>query len=400
MVAKRTIVLFVAITLTAAIIFSIFLFLTSSPGHQPLWVQSTVFGFDNFATATYEDGVLYAPSKGNNKVHAIDADTGTVIWSSDVRQCDTSPCIDGDRIYVGECFYPDRTPIPQPKAMALDKTNGNQIWTFTEPRGHEWVGSPAANGDFVYFTTFGSGAYALNRTNGNPIWNRADLGEIVCSAAYDDGLVFISAHNPHGQYALNATTGETIWHVDVGASWDTSPVIYEGKVIQSASNTSTGTTYYAREWSIYVLNETTGETIRTFKGKGSASTPLVRQGKVFAPSKADRQIWAYDLETGEELWHTTSLRADGTVAASYCSPAAADGTIYYQTYTGMFYAISEANGETLWNAPLGGLGFGSPSIGNGCVFITNDASLYAFKIQGGTGNWPMFCHDNLHQSNA
>jgi len=395
---RQSIFVFLMIVLTIVLIISIFLFLTSSSGRQPLWTQSTVFGFDNFGTATYEDGILYAPSKGNNKVYALDAAIGAMVWSADVRQCDASPCIDDDRVYVGECFSPDRTPTPQPKAIALNKTNGNQIWSFTEPENRAWVGSPVASGDFVYFTTFGSGVYALNRTNGNPIWNRADIGEVICSVAYHNGLIFVSAHNPPGQYALNATTGEDLWHIDIGASWDTSPVIYDGMIIQTVSNTTTGSTYNAREWSTYVLNETTGATIRVFQGKGSPSTPLVHGGKIFIPSKADRQMWAYDLETGEELWHTTSLRGDNAHAVSYCSPAGAGGTIYYQTYTGVFYAISEARGEILWTASLGGLGFGSPSIGNGSVFITNDASLYAFKIDYETGDWPMFCQNKLHQS--
>jgi outer membrane protein assembly factor BamB len=170
-------------------------------------------------------------------------------------------------------------------------------------------------------------------------------------------------------------------------------------VIQTATNTSTGSGYRTREWLTHVLNETTGETIQIFKRKGSTSTPLVHDGKIFIANREDSQIWAYTLETGEELWHTTSL-LDSSHIGSYCSPALTDGTIYYQTYAGIFYAISEAKGETLWTASLGGLGFGSPSIGNGCVFITNDACLYAFKINSETGEWPMFCHDNLHRSHT
>ena len=69
-----------------------------------LWTQSAVFGFDNFGTATYKDGVLYAPSKGDNKLYAVNATNGAIIWNTTVRQCDGSPCIDGDVVYVGECM--------------------------------------------------------------------------------------------------------------------------------------------------------------------------------------------------------------------------------------------------------------------------------------------------------
>ena len=62
---------------------------------------------------------------------------------------------------------------------------------------------------------------------------------------------------------------------------------------------------------------------------------------------------------------------------------------------GTFYVINEADGSVLWSYPSEGLGFGSPSIGDGRVFITNDAGLYAFKIGPGSGDWPMFCQKNL-----
>jgi hypothetical protein len=85
--------------------------------YAELWRQETVYGFDNFGTATHKDGVLYAPSKGNfsepdNNVYAINASNGDVIWNRTVRQCDASPCIDEDVIYVCECSGPYGEPTP------------------------------------------------------------------------------------------------------------------------------------------------------------------------------------------------------------------------------------------------------------------------------------------------
>lgn len=355
-----------------------------------LWRQEAVFGFDNFGTATYEDGVLYAPSKGDNNVYAVNASNGDVVWNRTVRQCDASPCIDGDVIYVGECCGPYGEPTPSPKAMALNKTTGEEIWHFIEPDNFTWVGSPVVHGNYVYYTTLGSGVYALNKTGGEPIWHQ-DVGELVCSVAYHDGVVFVSAHDPPGQYALNATTGDEIWHKNYGASWDSSPIIYEGAVVQVTFNTTT------RIWSTHVLNETNGEPIWKFGGKGSPSTPLVHDGKIFIPSD-DWRMWDFDLLTGEEVWHTVELHDGLLQNHSYCSPAAAGGAIYYQSLNGTFYVINITDGSILWTFTLGDFGFGSPSVGDGCVFITNDCALYAFKIGPGFGDWPMFCQNNLHRS--
>jgi outer membrane protein assembly factor BamB len=358
-----------------------------------LWMQPTVCGFDNFGTATYERNILYAPSKMDDKVYAINASNGDIIWNSTVRQCDASPCIDNNVLYVGECSGPHGEPTPKPKAIALNKTSGEELWHFTEPNGSEWVGSPLVCGDYVYYTTLGSGVYALNTTNGNPIWNR-DIGYIVCSVGYDEGIIFVSGSNstnPQGQYALNATTGDEIWSANYGASWDSSPVIYDGMVIQVVHNSVTGV------WTTCVLNETDGKPIRRFDCKGSPSTPLVHDDKIFIPSY-DWRMWAFNLDTGEESWHTVNLHDGTSQNYSYCSPAAAGGAIYYQSLNGTFCVINETDGNVLWSYALGGFGFGSSSVGDGKVFITNDAGVYAFKIGPGSGDWLMFCKNNLHRS--
>ena len=368
-----------------------------------LWNQSAVFGFDNFGTATYEDGVLYSPSKGDNNLYAVNATNGAIIWNTTVRQCDGSPCIDGDVVYVGECMGPYGEPTPQSRAMALNATNGDVIWQFVEPYANSWVGSPLVNGQYVYYTTCNSdesntttsaGVYALNTTDGDVLWHQA-IGNIVGSVAYDSGMVFISVYDPSGQYALNATTGDLIWNQTYGSSWDTSPVIYDGMIVQVEFGTD-------GSWSTYVLSETNGELIREFEGKGSTGTPLVYDGKVFIPSN-DWTMWAYDLTTGAELWQTAALHNGTLQNYMYCSPASSGGAIYCQALNGTFYAINETDGQVLWSYDLGvgsgdSYGFGSPSIGDGCVFITNDAGLYAFKIGPGSGDWPMFCQDNFHSS--
>ena len=361
-----------------------------------MWNQNAVYGFDNFGTATYRDGVLYAPSKGDNNLYAVNASNGAIIWNTTVRQCDGSPCIDGDVVYVGECMGVYE-PTPQSRAMALNRTNGNVMWQFVEPNGNSWVGSPLVNGQYVYYTTCNfdesnytnsPGVYALNKTNGNVLWHQS-VGNIIGSAAYDNGIIFISVYNPPAQYALNATTGQQIWRQSYGYSWDTSPVIYRG--------TMTQVTFIHGVYSTLVLNETNGQLIRSFTGNGSTATPLVDNGKVFIPSN-DWTIWAYNLTTGTELWRTVPLHNGTLQNYMYCSPAASGGAIYCQALNGTFYAINETDGCVLWSYTMGSFGFGSPSVGDGCVFITNDGGLYAFRIGPGSGDWPMFCHNQVHTS--
>lgn len=407
---KLLLLLFGIIPLAVAVyVHSVVLKNETEPGY--LWMQPAVCGFDNCGTATYEDGILYAPSKGNDNVYAIEASNGQILWNRTVRQCNLSPRIDGEAIYVGETGI-------NPRALALRKASGTVIWQFIEPENKSWIGSPLVNGDYVYYTTYGSGVYALNKTNGNTIWHN-DIGELVCPVTYHNGTVFVSGYRPKGQYALNATTGEEIWHVDHGGSWESSSVIYEGMIIQVTFEINTSMMpgsagrkiqFRRNVYSTCVLNETNGELIREFEDRGSPNTPLVYNGRIFVPDD-DNRIWAFDLITGEKLWSTVTL-FNGSIGGqkwwvtafpnkpagpqdlslsgadlSYCSPAAYGGAIYYQSQNGTFYVINETDGSIHWSYPLNGIGFGSPSIGNGCVFITNDFALYAFKIDPDFGDY-------------
>jgi len=357
-----------------------------------LWKQPAVSGQDNWGTATYQDGVLYAVSKGYSLVYAINASNGDIIWKTVVKWSGTSPCIDGDVIYVGET-HPG---IYKPRAMALNRTTGEEIWNFVDIASDDyaWIGDPLVTGDYVYYTTWGS-VYALNKTNGTPIWHENYLYMMVCSVAYHDDVVFVTALSPSGTYAFNATTGDMVWHAPYGGSWDSSPIIYDGMVIQACRPRTHGYTC--------VLNETTGALIRKFP-RGTLSTPLVHDGKIFIPTS--RAMWAFDLMTGEDtlvtdkeaLWQTVELHNGTYQDLSYSSPAGAGGAIFYQSLNGTFYVIDEADGSILWSYALGGLGLGSPSIGDGYVFINNDAGLYTFRMGPGSGDWPMFCQNNLHIS--
>jgi len=418
---KLLLVLFGIIPLAVAV-YAYSVVLKNEPEPGFLWMQPAVCGFDNCGTATYKDGVLYAPSKGDDNIYAIEASNSEILWNRTVRQCNHSPCIDDEAIYVGEDGI-------NPRALALNKTSGTVIWQFIEPENKSWSGSPLVNGDYVYYTTYGSGVYALNKTNGDTIWHK-NICELVCSVAYHNGVVFVSAYRPGGQYAFNATTGEEIWHVDYGRSWESSPVVYEGMIIQVTFEINTtaipgpaGKKLQFRRtvYSTCVLKETNGELIRKFEDKGSPNTPLVYNGKIFIPDD-DNRIWAFDLITGEKLWSTETLfnaslggqkwwvtdfpaknvgPQDLSLSGadlSYCSPAASGGAIYYQSQNGTFYVINETDGSIHWSYPLNGIGFGSPSIGNGCVFVTNDFALYAFKIGPGFGDWPMFCQNSFHRS--
>jgi hypothetical protein len=118
------------------------------------------------------------------------------------------------------------------------------------------------------------------------------------------------------------------------------------------------------------------------------SPSIGRDGTVYAVSREDGGIWAFDPD-GSKLW-------SGVVGyGSDCPIIGADGTIYVAA--GALYAFDQ-NGTNLWvnHDPLGNQCYApSPAIGrDGTIYVATSLSfgfsygvtLYAIS-QGGTLNW-------------
>ncbi len=86
---------------------------------------------------------------------------------------------------------------------------------FRLPRNSQ----PVTGGGRVYIAAGSNGVFALNNANGIPIWNRADIGTINSTPAYDpetDALLVVSANGR--LYRLNAANGQTLHQFNTGAS--------------------------------------------------------------------------------------------------------------------------------------------------------------------------------------
>jgi len=77
-------------------------------------------------------------------------------------------------------------------------------------------------------------------------------------------------------------------------------------------------------------------------------TPVIYGGKVFVID-VDGYAWAFDAETGEEVW-STELEDD--TRYSLTTPACADGKVFFATDKGYIYALSADSGDIIWSGKL------------------------------------------------
>jgi len=149
------------------------------------------------------------------------------------------------------------------------------------------------------------------------------------------GRVFVTVEYSQGYgselYALNAKTGAVDWSVDLGGSYDSSALTYDGR-------------------RVFALN---------YDGVLTA----------FAPG------------TGHELW---SVQIPDQYAFE-APPTAYDGVVYVSGAGsgGTLYAVSEADGVVRWARQVLGGDDGSPAVGDTGVYVSYDCQQdYRFSLRG------------------
>jgi len=167
------------------------------------------------------------------------------------------------------------------------------------------------------------------------------------------------------------------WEVDLGGPISY-PLIAEGKVFVTVSNTST---YGTR---LYALDAATGQVVWgpiNISGTYYWSNAAYEAGRVFVVN-FDGLLKAFDAGTGTLLW---SRQLPGQYAFS-SPPAAFEGIVYTggAGSGGTVYAVDAENGAVLWTAPVENGDHSSPAISLDGVYVSY-ACAQAYKFDRLTG---------------
>lgn len=315
-----------------------------------------------------------------------------VLWSyKTLSRIKTSPAIGTDgTIYFGAGFSP---------ICALNHTNGTLKWC-TEGGGDASVSSPtiASNGT-IYMGARDNKLWAV-RDNGPGaplvLWRYKIFldGDILSSPAID----------PHGDavymscgclstgfvHALNPVAppeGALLWDVQIPKSTRTSApaldvtggpyqgTLYTGSTDGSLSAFSTrsgGVPSGALKWAVFLGGKSTRNN----------SSPMIRNdGSICMGTTVG--VFCVDPSDGHILPGWPFL-TDGLVSAT---PAlGADGTLYFGSERGTFYAVNP-NGSLKWSMADLGRFRSSAAIGaNGKIYAAGGKTVYCLNDKGGAGS--------------
>jgi outer membrane protein assembly factor BamB len=252
------------------------------------------------ALGTYKHGTVYAvflneppcntKKVRDGKVIAFSAGFGKIRWQKTIGPSETSPLIDGDRVYVGDW---------KGRVLALDARTGKTIWSF-RTRGPV-KGSAALSGRRLYVGSYDGHVYCLSAKTGRLLWKSRGQKRLFGSSRFYStptlayGRLYIGSTDGK-VYSFGATTGKLIW------------------------SRQTGNYVYA--------------------------SPAVWNGLVFAGSYSKR-FYAFDAATGETRW---AFKSNGRISGS---PTVIDGLVYFATLAGRTYALNARTGKQLWTYPDG-----------------------------------------------
>ena len=308
---------------------------------------------------------LYAASS-DRAVYCLDARTGTRLWSSAVEPYQptvegarlSSPCLGkvGDRpaVFVGHWFY-DRSLAHNAQRgglSALDARDGKRLWRadFLDNR----VSSP------IYAEIDGAGRVFVASADGNLRALSADTGEVLWFLRETEPMTSVPTllESPEGPRivigshfgklrCLDARSGKELWSQKTG-NWIT------GAAALGSGREGDSLFFGSYDQRVYRVDARSGVRIWSQPTAGPVySSPALIPGPrallvihsldhFLYGLHADDGTVAFALHTGQPLWA-------GLVQgeSNWSSPAAGQingrWMIYFGSYSGIFYAIPEAD---------------------------------------------------------
>lgn len=240
-----------------------------------------------------------------------------------------------------------------------------------------------------------AGTAAVTVQNPSNLGGASGTLSVTVAPPLKDAVAFQITPEHSGAVSFNSVTlpSTSTWSVDVGGS-PSYALIADGEVIVAVNDpeqacldpTTCGSELIA-------LDQSTGAAAwGPVAVPGIAPGAAYDDGTVFVSSDTNgwstTQIQAYDASTGTLEWSTP-------YADAVAAPTATDGYVFFTNAAGSLDAVSEAEGETAWTAPLSGLGTNSiPAVTADGVYAAPGGWTYDFRPATGESIWSSNSYNN------
>lgn len=268
------------------------------------------------------------PADKRVSVQAFDALTGASVWGPiDLGVSDTaSSAYDGGRV-----FTLDRAGLMH----ALDVDTGAVLWTAqlgTVAASEQFLGAPTAFGGRVYILPNNYGkAAAVDEMTGRVAWKGARSGGSA-SPAVTDSAVFVAV-GCRNAYRLDRATGATVWHIEAGCSASPgTPVVVDETVFLFSEST------------LHWADARTGAVSTT--ATGATLPPAMHGGVGFIPVNGRLHALSLPPVTGGVSWQYLPARGTPFIRTS---PMVAGGHVHVLWDDCTLRAFDATTGDPVWS---------------------------------------------------
>ncbi|MEO6671433.1 MAG: PQQ-binding-like beta-propeller repeat protein [Ferruginibacter sp.] len=315
---------------------------------------------------------------GNEKgeFFSIDQSTGKTNWKFNSG----SPIHSSPAVHNGLVFFSDSRQI----LYALTISTGKIAWQISlgSNKYYDWKfdffsSSPTISGNNIFIGSGDGNLYALNSSTGETIWKFTATAQIRSTPAVFYNKVFFGDLNGEF-YAVDEKTGKQAWNyktngvnfVNDSFGFDrkgivASPVIVGKKII-----------FGARDGFMYNLDVETGKANWIFDYQVTwVLSSVATDGKaVYAGTSDGKYVNAIDIQTGKEIWRTST-------SLVWSSVLLIKDKLYAGGYDGYLYCIDKKTGIRA-NSVLSTAGRiqSSAILANNKIFVgCDDGFVYALQ---------------------
>jgi outer membrane protein assembly factor BamB len=210
----------------------------------------------------------------DRRLHAIDRQTGTSLWTLDLDDVPGSPAAIRDLLVVGTASG---------TVAAVEPATRKIRWLFKA--GGAVTAAPVGAGDFVLAGAADGVLYVLNIRDGSKVWSYQTGAALTGSATVAGDRVYLGSRDKN-LYALALANGQLRWTFSrAGGPITAAPLVHDGVVYVGAD-----------DGVFHAVRAEDGQRLWSFKADGPIRTTPVALGKRIFFGSGDRHLYALDTE--------------------------------------------------------------------------------------------------------
>ena len=334
---------------------------------------------------------------GEATVTAVDANSGSVIWKTDVKREEAEKrasifsmqfggasggggfgggvAVGGGKVFVASGYR---------SVSALDQTTGAVLWST--PVDVPIHGAPTVAGPRVYVVDVENQIFAFDVNTGRQTWAYRGIPEparlMRATSPAVTGDTVIAPFSSGELVALRASTGQAVWNQTLSRTSRTS-ALSEIRDIAGRPVVSRGIVYAVGHSGVMsAIDVRTGEPKWQLPISG-VNAPLAIGDVVYVVSK-DGELTVVNRDTGQVYWtrdlNEGRVRQEGglfgffdrTVRPKWSGPLMASNRLLLANSDGELVAFDPKTGAQTASLKLGGPVYIAPAAYNGAVYVLTD----------------------------